>query len=155
MDAFPQDTDFLALLEPAFEHFLGLPSHWLVEMYIPWAQYHPTSKRFKNRLRVDYVGCRAGRDRLTVGPCGDISFCVCLDEPELYLGNIRRDTLEDIFRDSGLCDMMRNPAGYEICNDCSNITRCGGGCRVAAYALSGRIDGQDELCPVYMASLNR
>ena len=148
-DAFPQDTDFLTLLEPAFEHFLALPKRWLIEMFIPWAQYHLIAGRLEERIKVVYVGCRAGRDRLTINPCGDISFCVCLDVPEFYLGNIRQDSLSDVFQNSQICDMMRHPESHGICNDCSNVMTCGGGCRVAAYAITGRLDGQDESCPVY------
>jgi radical SAM protein with 4Fe4S-binding SPASM domain len=149
IDAFTQNTDFLTLLEPAFEHFIALPATWLIEMYIPWAQYHPTTKRIGEKIKVMYVGCRAGRDRLTINPCGDISVCVCFDVPELYLGNIRKDDLSDVFQNSRICDMMLHPEKYGICKNCANVMTCGGGCRVAAYAITGRFEGQDESCPVY------
>jgi len=148
-NAFSQDTDFLTLLEPAFEHFLKLPEKWLIEMFIPWSQYHPTSKHLEKKIKTVYAGCRGGRDRLTVNPNGDISFCVCLDVQELYLGNIREDNLLDIFRNSWICDMLRHPESHNICKDCKHVAVCGGGCRVAAYVISGRIDGQDESCPLY------
>ena len=148
-DTFPQDMDFISLLEPVFDQFLALPEHWVIEMFIPWARYHPTVKRIENQIKVVHAGCRAGRDRVTVNPCGDISFCVCFDLPKFYLGNVRQDSLEDIFQDSKTCEMMRHPEKYGICSDCPNVLTCGGGCRVAAYAITGRLDGQDESCPVY------
>ncbi|MFC1867052.1 radical SAM protein [Thermodesulfobacteriota bacterium] len=148
-DTFPQDIDFITLLEPAFEHFLDLPKHWVIEMFIPWAQYHKTLKLLDEKIKVVYAGCRAGRDRFTINPCGDISFCVCFDSPEFYLGNVRQDNLEDVFQNSRICDMMRHPKEHGICKGCPNLMTCGGGCRVAAYSITGRIDGQDEACPVY------
>jgi len=148
-DAFPQDMDFMSLLEPVFDQFLALPKQWLIEMFIPWAQYHPIVKRLEKQIKVVYAGCRAGRDRLTINPCGDISFCVCLDLPEFYLGNVRWDSLEDIFQNSETCNMMRHPEEHRICVDCPNVLTCGGGCRVAAYSITGRLDGQDKSCPVY------
>ncbi|UCC38334.1 MAG: radical SAM protein [Candidatus Aminicenantes bacterium] len=154
-EAFPQNSDFLTLLEPAFEHFLALPKRWLTEMFIPWAQYHRLVKRLRKKIKVVYAGCRAGRDRLTINPCGDISLCVCFDVPEFYLGNIRRDNLNDIFHGSRMCDMMRHPHKYDICGDCPNVMTCGGGCRVAAYAVTGRIDGRDGSCLMYNHGENR
>lgn len=149
---YPQDTDFISLLEPTVDYFLGLSKHWRIEVYIPWAQYHPVMKKFEKKITVDYAGCRAGRDKLTVNPCGDISFCVCMDIQEYYLGNIRDTGLEEAFNNSELCDMMRCPEKYNICNGCPELKVCGGGCRVAAYVTSGRIDGQDKSCPLYKAS---
>jgi len=43
---------------------------------------------------------------------------------------------------------MKNPLEKGICEDCANAEKCGGGCRAAAFALSGRIDALDHSCPV-------
>jgi radical SAM protein with 4Fe4S-binding SPASM domain len=151
--AWPQDADVLSLLEPIFAHFLSLPQQWLVETYIPWAEYHPVIRQFQERIRFVHVGCRAGRDRLTIHPSGSISPCVCLDVPPAYVGNVRRDDLADVFHNSLLCRMMRDPRQYGICAECPHVSACGGGCRAAAYALTGRLDGQDQCCPVWRGVL--
>jgi len=147
--AYPQDADILSLLSPVLEHFVSLPERWLVETYIPWAQYHPVVKRLEKQVRVVRRGCRAGRDRLTVNADGAISPCVCLDVPAAYVGNVRCDDLLDVFRNAPLCEMLRHPQEHGICQDCPSVGTCGGGCRAAAYALTGRLDGQDESCPVW------
>jgi radical SAM protein with 4Fe4S-binding SPASM domain len=148
-DALPQDEDFLSLLQPVFDHFCRLPQHWLIETYIPWAEYHPVMRKLGQKVRVVHRGCAAGRDRLTVSPAGWLSPCICLDVPSAYIGNIRRDDLNEIFEQSPLCRMMRCPGDYGICLDCPNLGRCGGGCRAAAFSLTGRLDGQDKSCPVW------
>jgi len=148
-EGFPQDTDFLTLLEPVCDHFLKFQNPKLIEMFIPWAQYHPTAKRLEEKIEVVYAGCRAGRDRLTINPCGDISVCVCFNVPEFYLGNVREDNLNDVFRNSHICDMQRRPVKYGICKNCPHVMTCGGGCRVAAYVITGKIDGDDTSCPRY------
>lgn len=147
-DSYPQDADFFTLLSPTFESFLALPDQWLIETYIPWAEYHPVVKALSKRVRVVNRGCRAGRDRLTINPTGMISACVCLDVPEAHSGNIRQRDLMDIFDHSDLCRLMKNPLEKGICADCANVQKCGGGCRAAAFALSGRIDALDYSCPV-------
>ena len=150
-EAFPQDTDFFALMEPAFEHFAGLRDRWLVETYVPWAPYHPVVRRFEREMRFVHCGCRAGRDRLTIGPCGQIGICVCLDVPAAYVGNVRTHALAEVYENAPLCRMMRRPAAHGLCADCPNVEVCGGGCRAAAFAVTGRIDGRDPGCPVYKA----
>lgn len=147
--AFPQDEDVISRLDPVFEHFCSLHRYWLVEINIPWAEYHPVFRRLQKRVRVVYRGCRAGRDRLTIQPSGWISPCVCMDVEAAYLGNVRRDDLSEAFNRSPLCEIMRRPWDYGICPDCANVKRCGGGCRAVAYALTGELDGQDRSCPVW------
>lgn len=148
-NAFLQDDDLFSHLEPVFEHFSRLPLQWLVETYIPWAEYHPVVRRFQKKLRFVHRGCRAGRDRLTINPTGALSPCVCMDVPEAYVGNVRQDDLQDVFQNSPVCLLFRNPKEYEICERCPNMKKCGGGCRASAFALSGRLDGQDKSCPVW------
>jgi radical SAM protein with 4Fe4S-binding SPASM domain len=147
--AWPQDADVLDILEPVFDHFVGLPERWLVETYIPWAPYHPVMKRLEERVKVVHRGCTAGRDRLTVQPNGAVSPCVCLDAPEAYLGNVRQDALLHVFRDSPVCEMLRRPWEHGICAGCPNVQVCGGGCRAAAFVLGGRLNAQDMTCPVW------
>ena len=146
--AYAQDADYFTLLAPVFESFMALPEHWLIEIYIPWAEYHPVVKALSKRVRVVNRGCRAGRDRLTINPTGMLSPCVCLDVPDAWVGNVREDDLLDVFNHSEICRMMKNPLEKEICRDCTFAERCGGGCRAAAFALTGRIDALDHSCPV-------
>ncbi len=144
-----QNEDFLALLDPAFKHFCELPQHWLVETYIPWAEYHPVIQKFAKKLTIINRGCRAGRDRLTLSATGWLSPCVCLDVEQAYAGNVRRDDLTEVFLNSPVCDMFRQPEKYGICRDCFFLKKCGGGCRAAAFASTRRLDAQDESCPVW------
>lgn len=148
---FSEDTDLLTLLEPALEHFARLPGAWLVETYIPWAPYHPVMQRLTTRIGVVHRGCAAGRDRLTVNPCGDISPCVCLDTASAYVGNVRQHDLAKVFAESALCRMLRSPQAFGICADCRHVASCGGGCRAAAVAVTGRLDGRDPGCPLSRA----
>jgi radical SAM protein with 4Fe4S-binding SPASM domain len=147
-EGYPQDADLIALLDPVFEHFAGLPRKWLIETYIPWAGYHPVIRRWSKVLKFVHRGCRAGRDRLTINPGGGLSPCVCLDRPEALVGHVLRDNLVDVFRDSSLCRLLRSPRQAGLCADCALVDECGAGCRAAALSLSGRIDGDDLSCPL-------
>ncbi len=148
-NAFPQDADVISLLEPALEHYINMSEKWLMETYIPWIEYHPLIRRLEKRVKIVHRGCRAGRDRLTINPSGDLSPCVCMDDERIYVGNVRKDRLIDVFQNSLICDMFRNPWKYGICVDCPNVMHCGAGCRAAALALTGKIDGEDKSCPFW------
>ncbi len=147
--AFPQDEDIIGLLGPALEHFVRLPRHWLIETYIPWVQYHPLMARLERDIRIVHRGCRAGRDRLTIHPTGWVSPCICLDVAPARVGNMRQARLLEMFKNSTLCKILKHPEEHGICADCPNVLDCGGGCRAAALALTGRLDGPDSSCPVY------
>ena len=149
--ALPQTADILSRLEPALAHFAALPEKWLAETYIPWAPYHPAMKRLATRVTVVHRGCAAGRDRLSIHPGGDVSPCICLDVPEAYVGNVRKADLRALFSDAPICEMLRFPREHGICADCPNVSECGGGCRAAALAVTGRLDGPDQSCPVWQA----
>ncbi len=152
-ESFQQDEDFLALLAPVLRGFCTDRRHWLIETYIPWAEYHPVMRQLEKSITLIHRGCRAGRDRLTINPAGHLSPCVCMDIPEAYVGNIRTDSLVDVFQNSPACDVFRHPEKHGICEGCPNLLRCGGGCRAAAFALCGRLDGQDGSCTVWKARL--
>jgi len=147
--SYRQEEDVFSYLAPVFDHFCALPEHWLMETYIPWAEYHPIIRKFAKKVRIVNRGCRAGRDRLTLSPTGWLSPCVCLDVEEAYVGNIRHDNLEEVFLNSPACDMLRLPEKYGICRDCPHVQKCGGGCRAAAFAISKQLNAQDESCPVW------
>jgi radical SAM protein with 4Fe4S-binding SPASM domain len=148
-NTFSRDEDIISHLEPVFDHFVNLPRRWIVETYIPWAAYHPVIKRLEKKMTVVHRGCRAGRNRLTIQPRGHLSPCVCMDIPEAYMGNVRQDELLDIFQNSRIGEMFRKPQAFGICRDCQLVASCGGGCRASAFALTGNIQGQDRLCPIW------
>ncbi len=153
--AWPQNADVIAELRPVLEHFLALPRRWLIETNIPWGPFHPTLQEFSQRIRVSHAGCGAGRCRLAIGACGNISPCICMDLPQASMGNVRTHNLAAVFRDSPLAHLMRRPQDHGICLDCPHVARCGGGCRAAAFALTGRVDGTDASCPLRIAQLSR
>jgi AdoMet-dependent heme synthase len=152
---FPQSTDFFSLLELAFDHFAGMATRWVAETYIPWAAYHPVVRRFEEKIHFNHRGCRAGRDRLSIGSNGRISPCVCADVPAASMGNIRTDSLSEVFQNAPICSMLREPAAHGICSDCSLVESCGGGCRAVALVCTGKINGLDPTCPVRQKLLSR
>jgi len=151
LNAYPQDADFLSLIRPALEYFTRLPRKWLIETYIPWAEFHPVMRRLEKNIRIVHRGCRAGRDRLTINPGGRLSPCVTLDIPEAEVGHIQRDDLQEVFQQAPFCMFLKHPEPSGLCRECAHLARCGAGCRAAAWALTGSLKGSDGSCPIWKA----
>ncbi|MBM4042645.1 MAG: SPASM domain-containing protein, partial [Planctomycetes bacterium] len=106
------------------------------------------------RLRGSSVGPGSPEDRLkaelqTGTPA---SACKSVTAPG-RIGDARGGDFAAMFRHSPICRMMRQPKEHGICTDCDHVASCGGGCRAAAFALTGRLDGSDLSCPVRRAKL--
>ena len=70
---------------------------------------------------------------------------------ELSAGNVLKDKLSNIWRNSEIFQMMRSSKLDNIegkCKDCKLLYKCKGGCRACAYAKSLNYKFSDERCPV-------
>ncbi len=104
-----------------------------------------SSSGLKARVVAKYLGgCGAGRTYVCIEPAGNITPCVYM--PQRVLGNIRRRTFRDIFRNNEFwelfCDRERLTHHCEVCqfkNYC-------GGCRARADSYFGAINAGDPGC---------
>jgi len=78
-------------------------------------------------------GCAAGVSGLTIMPDGTVTPCRRLPVP---VGNVRRDSLRDIWASSEILNDLRDRSKYVgKCGACSRWSRCRG-CRAIAFAFS-------------------
>lgn len=87
----------------------------------------------------DRLPCGAGRNIIHVTYRGDLVPCSLFTEDKFVQGNIRKDRIEDVWRESDLLAFFRNTRVDDIpgCTDCAYRHLCGGGCRAEAYYLQG------------------
>lgn len=88
--------------------------------------------------------CSFGFDKFYVDVQGELLTCGMARTP---LGNILARPLAEVLHSAPL--YQRYLAHEHVprrCRDCSRLADCGGGCRAAALAQSGVIDGEDRLC---------
>jgi radical SAM protein with 4Fe4S-binding SPASM domain len=87
--------------------------------------------------------CSIGFDNLTILHDGTILPCRRLNIP---LGNLKHDTLFEIWYDSEVLWDIRNKRNLKgKCNSCELIPLCSG-CRAMAYACTGEYLGEDTQC---------
>ncbi|MBI2859522.1 MAG: radical SAM protein [Chloroflexi bacterium] len=89
------------------------------------------------------IGCGAGLLGCAVKPNGTVYPCVGV---ALEIGDLRRERLKDIWRNSDVLKRMRNRREVKgKCGRCEYKFVCSG-CRGMAYALTGDPMGQDPTC---------
>jgi radical SAM protein with 4Fe4S-binding SPASM domain len=94
------------------------------------------------------VGCPAGVTQLVIAANGMITACPFLYE--MPAGHLREKPLAQIWREARIFKVFRQMTKGQLKGHCRSCPRlpgqCAGGCRAAAYALTGDIYGQDPLC---------
>jgi len=96
-------------------------------------------------------GCAAGVSGLTVLPDGTVTPCRRLP---VAIGNVRKDSLREIWASSGVLNALRGKAGYKgRCGKCKKWSACRG-CRAIAYAYSQTTGGDDILAEDPQCFLN-
>lgn len=98
------------------------------------------------------VGCYA----LTIRANGDCVPCALLGS--FVLGNIRTDSLSDVWVDAPVLQELRNTRLDQIatCTDCVSRSRCRGGCKARAYMRHKSFRAPDDWsCLFYRPQLAR
>lgn len=83
-----------------------------------------------------WQGCQAGMSVVGIDSAGNISGCESLKAPEFIEGNLREESLYDIWNKEGNFAYNRNFDASMLtgaCKDCDKGSICRGGCRGACY----------------------
>lgn len=119
------------------------------------SRFNEIQRVYKNLMPVFCEGfvtdkdyrCPVGTTKLSIMPDGSVYPCYLLFRFEQFkLGNIFKDTLEDILNSPRLeffKRFSRNPCARK---DCALHSRCHGGCPAISYIFYGRLDGPDPRC---------
>jgi len=97
------------------------------------------------KLLAEFIGgCGAGRLYCALQPNGDVSPCVFM--PGLRIGNLKKESLTDIWHDSHVLSKLRNRESFQgNCGKCEYRFICGG-CRARALAYFGDLLAPDPGC---------
>jgi GeoRSP system radical SAM/SPASM protein len=89
------------------------------------------------------AGSTCGKLSLHLRPNGDITPCGFIP---LVLGNILRDDLPALWRQSQVLDALRHKHATGKCTSCGHYAACLGGCTARAYAVTGDFNAPDPHC---------
>ncbi|MDU0459952.1 MAG: GeoRSP system radical SAM/SPASM protein [Geobacteraceae bacterium] len=88
-------------------------------------------------------GSVCGKLSLNIKSNGDMTPCGFIP---VVIGNIARDDLRTVWRESAVLDKMRNKKPTGKCSGCSKYEDCLGGCTARALALTGDMNSPDPHC---------
>lgn len=83
--------------------------------------------------------CGIGLGAISIANDGKVYPCASLFLGEFCLGNIAKDNIEEILHKANDISDKWNVDNTQICKDCVMKYICGGGCRAAAYFISGNM----------------
>ncbi|MEZ5357859.1 MAG: radical SAM protein [Candidatus Zixiibacteriota bacterium] len=83
-------------------------------------------------------------ETLTILSNGDVIPCSGL--PTFIVGNVRKDSLRNIWDNSPILNELRSIKVEGKCEFCEFVSFCRGGCRGEAFLQSGNIKAPDPLC---------
>jgi len=112
--------------------------------------FKPEESDLPTGLAAYLVGCKAGKTLVSIDHEGRIWPCSLLHSPSTELGNIRRQSLRDVWLHSEVLRKFREVSPVSLgspCCDCSFVWQCMGGCRAYAMAATGCPIAPDPRCP--------
>jgi radical SAM protein with 4Fe4S-binding SPASM domain len=110
----------------------------------PWG---PHSRADSEAVVYANFGCGAANLVCSVSATGNVSPCSFLGE-KFVAGNLRRQSLSEIWHASQIFTTMRALTGESKCAACDDYATCSGGCRARALAWRGDINDADPWCTV-------
>jgi len=117
----------------SFTPFFASPD----KMAAAWAEYD---------VKIEGVGCQAGRSFAAVGAEGGVVPCVQLLDSGCVRGNVREKPLSEIILNDEMFTALRSREKLQgRCGRCRYMHTCGG-CRALAYYHTGDIFAEDPTC---------
>jgi radical SAM protein with 4Fe4S-binding SPASM domain len=93
----------------------------------------------------NYYSCPAGRSRLVIDSNGDVYGCELLMLESFREGNVRRDSLKDIWENGFKIFREKRWEKIKECSACKISSLCQGGCPARAYR-NNTLYNRDPLC---------
>ena len=105
------------------------------------------SKLLRNPMVFPWNGCQAGISAIGIQSNGDIKGCLSLP-PDFIEGNIRENTISEIWQKPGFCAYNRGFKTSDLNNECVSCKygkKCRGGCIGVSVGITGKPNG-DTYC---------
>lgn len=109
-------------------------------------EYEELGKTGKEEYKYSKLeNCGIGTTRLVIKSNGVVTPCLSFED-DVSLGNIREQSLSDIWNNSPLLNRLRSMSVFktDICKDCELAAVCKGGCIAETYRETGEFSCYDK-----------
>jgi AdoMet-dependent heme synthase len=110
-----------------------------------------TAENHDGNVNRSWFSCSAGTSTMSIGPTGQVAACTYFHPfPELAVGNVNVQSLEDIWNNEDVFEKFRNVTDIKgKCRTCDYLNSCRGGCFALTYALTKEIGVPDPFCNLH------
>lgn len=106
----------------------------------------PSLPEISSKISIyDNFGCPAGNIYCYINSIGAVKPCGFMPD-STFAGNIRNQSLQDIWINSKLFSDMRDSLGVEKCLNCGFYKSCRGGCRARCAENGKNLETNDPFC---------
>jgi radical SAM protein with 4Fe4S-binding SPASM domain len=128
----------LAVFDRIFGFYSGLCSTRLIDLSIPCFERSDVHAAWKDKLDIRLHSCGAGVFNLKIASDGRVSTCICQDAPEFVVGDLRTNTLDEIWSSPAIEEFRSLSRRIPECSGCPQREPCRGGCRNEAFVFGSR-----------------
>jgi mycofactocin radical SAM maturase len=90
--------------------------------------------------------CGAGRVVCLIDPIGEVYACPFVIHEEFRAGNVRSSGFRDVWQNSELFRVLREPGNAGACASCGSYDACRGGCMAAKFFTGLEMSDPDPEC---------
>jgi radical SAM protein with 4Fe4S-binding SPASM domain len=151
--AFPE---LLELADDLFSVYSSLCPTKIIDITIPCFSDSPAYAKWKDILVIRLHYCAAAQYALKITSDGRVSACICQASAPFIIGDLRRDSLDDIWVSEKAREFRSLYKQIPECAACSKNELCRGGCRNNASLFGTRgLHSLDPYCQFLGSRMSR
>lgn len=152
-----EPSDIKRIIDFAYSKIDKLPMVVLADCL---GYYSEKSIKITERFLQDkwsWSGCGAGKSVIGILCDGSIVGCTSIRDRKLVAGNIREQSLRNIWENPNSFKWNREFSGHQLkgfCRECQYSETCRGGCSNSRYCLTGTFESENKYCSYNVSYYN-
>jgi len=139
--------ELLELMDELFAAYNSLSPARIIDITIPCFSDSAVYEKWKDLVAFRLHYCAAAQVALKITCEGMVSACICQDKDPFIIGDLRRDSLDDIWVSDKAREFRSLYTRIPECRLCSRSGVCRGGCRNNAFLFGSKgIYSLDPYC---------
>ncbi len=146
--------ELLELAEGLFSYYSSLCPTKIIDITIPCFSDSSTYSKWKDILTIRLHYCAAAQFALKITSGGRVSACICQASDPFIIGDLRQESLDDIWVSEKAREFRSLYTQIPECSDCSKKDVCRGGCRNNASLFGSKgLHSLDPYCQFFKSRL--
>jgi len=146
--------ELLKLTDDLFSAYSSLCPTKVIDITIPCFSDSSTYAKWKDILAIRLHYCAAAQFALKITSDGRVSACICQDSDPFIIGDLSRESLDDIWASAKAMEFRSLYKKIPECSVCSQNDVCRGGCRNNASLFGSKgLYSLDPYCQFFKSRI--